>query len=156
MGDRIDEETAMQMARQMAAAGMPSDGIVRCLVERGVDRGVAAFVVLVRLGKTSAGPDRGEVNEEERIVAAFGRLWARQIAAVVVAIGGILIVAAASTDPRGNFFGLSTADCARVGYVVTLGAAVFTYFNYRCPACNASFGRTPKPSFCPTCGVRLR
>ena len=40
--------------------------------------------------------------------------------------------------------------------VLVLGAIVFSFRNWRCPACDRYLGRSIGPSFCPKCGVALQ
>lgn len=39
---------------------------------------------------------------------------------------------------------------------VVVGYGIFTFKNWRCPACNKSLKRTWNPHICPTCGIKLR
>lgn len=40
--------------------------------------------------------------------------------------------------------------------VALVAYAVFSFRNWRCPACDGSFGRALDPRFCPECGVALQ
>ena len=40
--------------------------------------------------------------------------------------------------------------------VVALGAAAFSFWNWRCPACGKYLGRGLGPRFCRRCGIELR
>jgi len=39
---------------------------------------------------------------------------------------------------------------------VVIGYGIFTFKNWRCPACNKSLRRTWNPRNCPICGIQLR
>ena len=39
---------------------------------------------------------------------------------------------------------------------VIIGYGIFTFKNWRCPACNKSLRRTWNPYNCPICGIELR
>jgi rubrerythrin len=40
--------------------------------------------------------------------------------------------------------------------MVVAGALIFSFVNWRCPACTRYLGRGWNPKFCPKCGVQLR
>jgi hypothetical protein len=49
------------------------------------------------------------------------------------------------------------ANVAAVGFLVlVVGAAWFSFTNWRCPACEKYLGRSLVWKFCPHCGVQLR
>jgi hypothetical protein len=163
MSDRISEEAATQLAREMAAAGLPTQEIIRRLVEEGVDRGVAVSVVLLRSSANDsplAMIDRGNMippglNEEGRIIAAFRRCWNRQLVAAVVAVSALLLVLLGASDRKAEFLGLAGEDWGQLGFAIVVGVVIFSFINYRCPACSAYLGRGLKPSYCRRCGARL-
>ncbi|MGC8774745.1 MAG: hypothetical protein ACP5R6_05750 [Chlorobaculum sp.] len=41
-------------------------------------------------------------------------------------------------------------------FVVVIGALVFSFKNWRCPACDKYLGRSMNPHFCWKCGIALR
>lgn len=43
-----------------------------------------------------------------------------------------------------------------VFFVVVIGALVFSFRNWRCPACNKYLGRSLNPHYCWKCGIALR
>jgi len=151
------------MAREMAAAGVPAEEIIRRLMEQGVDHGVAVSVVFIRTSATnrpqvmSEGRDMiaGRQNEEGRMFAAFRRVRNRQLAAVIPALGALLLVLFGASDREAQFFGLAGENLAQIGLAVIVGVVIFSFLNYRCPACNAYLGRSFRPSYCRNCGARL-
>ena len=40
-------------------------------------------------------------------------------------------------------------------FVLVMGVLLFSFRNWRCPACDRYLGRTMSPRFCPKCGVEL-
>jgi hypothetical protein len=66
---------------------------------------------------------------------------------VAAVIGARVSVA----TPGGPLHGVVAGFCL----VVALGALLFFYRNWRCPACDRSLLGTT-PDFCPKCGVALR
>jgi hypothetical protein len=51
---------------------------------------------------------------------------------------------------------IPTAIFAPVFIVALLGALIFSFKNWRCPACNKYLGKAFNPRFCSTCGAVLR
>ena len=99
-----------------------------------------------------SGPVPKIVSDEQRIIAAFTRAWHRQLVATgVVVVAGLAAILTESSRQatEGHLWG--QLFCGVV-FVV----AIFSFFNYRCPACQGYLGRTIRPPFCPHCGVRLR
>ncbi|MEO8277471.1 MAG: hypothetical protein ABI639_14755 [Thermoanaerobaculia bacterium] len=41
-------------------------------------------------------------------------------------------------------------------FAVVIGALVFSFRNWRCPACDRYLGKGSAPRFCPKCGVELQ
>jgi hypothetical protein len=41
-------------------------------------------------------------------------------------------------------------------FAVIAGGVIFSFFNWRCPACEKYLGRSGIPRHCPHCGVALR
>ena len=52
--------------------------------------------------------------------------------------------------------GIPDAVWITVFLVLVLGAILFSFRNWRCPACDRYLGRSIGPSFCPKCGVALQ
>ena len=44
----------------------------------------------------------------------------------------------------------------RVDVVLVAGALIFSFRNWRCPACNRYLGKQYSPKFCSKCGVVLQ
>lgn len=69
----------------------------------------------------------------------------------------IVIVAAIFGDEpgAGSVYGLPVAIWAPALAIVVGAALIFSFLNWRCPACNRYLGRGLNPKFCPRCGVQL-
>ena len=86
----------------------------------------------------------------------FARRWRLQLLIVIPFI--VLVVLFALIK------GLSPQDGPRtlndayviVVLVAAVGTAVFTLYNWRCPACRRYLGRAWNPRFCRHCGIQLR
>ena len=52
--------------------------------------------------------------------------------------------------------GVPKAVVAPVLLALVLGALVFSFRNWRCPACDSYLGKGMSPRFCPKCGVALQ
>lgn len=94
-------------------------------------------------------PQRGARFQEE-----FARRRMRQILLLVPIVIAVLAIRAASKGA--DFFGLPTEMVAVVSFILIGGVAIFSLFNWRCPSCSASLGKTWNPHFCPKCGLELQ
>ena len=45
---------------------------------------------------------------------------------------------------------------ASVFIILAIGCVIFSFKNWRCPACNKYLGKTISPRFCSKCGVELK
>jgi len=83
--------------------------------------------------------------------AEFATRRRRQIAvAVVIGLGAILLLIMPDRQAVNRAPGILLLFAA-MGAIL-----VFTFQNWRCPACGRYLGRGANPSFCPRCGVALR
>jgi hypothetical protein len=58
-------------------------------------------------------------------------------------------------DPVETIAGMSRATFQTLALVIIGAALVFSWFNWRCPACSGYLGRSLGPRFCPKCGAEL-
>lgn len=76
---------------------------------------------------------------------------------VVAPLLALIVGLAAAADPRTQaVLGVPAATWAPAVFSALAGAAVYSLFNWRCPACNRYLGRQWNPRFCSKCGVPLR
>lgn len=69
----------------------------------------------------------------------------------------LAILAFAVDETTGLILGYIPASAlVPVVIVALVGALIFSFKNWRCPACNSYFGKAYNPSFCSKCGVKLR
>lgn len=92
-------------------------------------------------------------NDETRVVEEFGKRRTRQYVAIVPAI--VMVVAAVIAKHHGSFLGLEMSVVGPIAAIVVGGVLVFSFVNWRCPACNGYLGRGASPKFCRKCGARL-
>ena len=70
----------------------------------------------------------------------------------------VLVLAVAFTQDKSGarLLGLPAQWVAPAVFVAIAAALIFSFRNWRCPACHAHLGRTMNPRHCPSCGVALR
>lgn len=55
-----------------------------------------------------------------------------------------------------TLMGLPSAVAGPLVLALVVGALVFSWRNWRCPACDRYLGKGVSPAFCPKCGVALQ
>ena len=88
--------------------------------------------------------------------AEFAKRRRRQIVLAVpvfiLVIGGMMLRGRDVQLPAGM-----NENVVIAGFVALVAAAlIFSFSNWRCPACSVYLGRSLGPHFCPRCGVELR
>lgn len=92
--------------------------------------------------------------DEDDVIAEFKKRWIREVVGLVVLIAILLSSSLLeSLFQRLNFPSNTTTT---VIVIAIVGYAIFTYVNWRCPACNEYFYREIYPRYCPQCGAALR
>ena len=91
---------------------------------------------------------------ESELQQQFARRRTRQWILVLPVLAVILLMR--SIDKGSSVFGLPSEVLAIVGLVLVVGAVAFTFYNWRCPACEKYLGRAINPRFCQKCGFKLR
>ena len=95
----------------------------------------------------------------EQQLAEFQRLYAKRKGRqryLAVPLGALLLVMYFSSDKdAATVFGQSLAVVAPLFAAVLIGTAVFSWWNWRCPACNRYLGRSGAKKVCGRCGVVL-
>lgn len=79
----------------------------------------------------------------------------RQIGACIPAVGGLILTVLGKLVSDDDLW-FSGVTLAFLGLGIIVGVVVFSYINWRCPACDAYLGKSLSPSYCERCGVRLR
>ncbi|MBI5015841.1 MAG: hypothetical protein HZB55_10170 [Deltaproteobacteria bacterium] len=94
--------------------------------------------------------------EKAVIKASFAARRRRQFL-VLTPLLGIVIAVAGLADARSQaVLGVPAGVWAPALFAGLGGAAVYTLFNWRCPACNRYLGAQWSPMRCRGCGIPLR
>jgi len=96
-----------------------------------------------------------EYEPEPDVVAAFKRRRRRQLALLVPVLLAFVCIVALAQIEGDTIFGLPTVLIFAICLVVIVVGVIFSFFNWRCPACNSYLGRSLSPKFCWNCGVPL-
>jgi hypothetical protein len=93
----------------------------------------------------------------DRIIAAYRRCWNRQVVAAIVAVGAFLLVLFGIATRNAEVLGLTGENWAQIACAIMFGVVVFSWINYRCPACNTYLGKhvSLRLSRCRSCGAPL-
>ncbi len=95
-------------------------------------------------------------DQLEQFKATFALRRRRQLISIVPTV--LLAFFLGATDGRrgATFAGVpqSYVLCAALAGIA--GLVLFSFRNWRCPACDRYLGRAMNPSFCSRCGVPLR
>ena len=89
-----------------------------------------------------------------RVVEEFKQRQKRQLVVtlpVVLAAFTILILA----DRGGSIAGVPCSSLAIPAVAAILGLLIFSFQNWRCPACHGYLGKAMNPRFCSKCGAAL-
>ena len=100
-----------------------------------------------------------QYTEEQK--ASFKQVFAarrrRQIILAVPLVAIILGFALLADDRKGGMvLGIPVAVAGPPLLVLVGAAVVFSFWNWRCPACEKYLGKGLGPRFCPKCGVALQ
>lgn len=92
-------------------------------------------------------------DEFKRLFAAKRR---RQLIVAIPFIAATLVIVMARGGERMDLLGVPAVIWGPVLAAFVVGALVFSFKNWRCPACNGYLGKTFNPKYCSRCGVELR
>ena len=95
-------------------------------------------------------------EQNRRASQEFSRRKTRQLLAVIPVIFAIVVFWIQQDNPRASIWGLPSALARSLAMTLMGGALVFSFLNWRCPACGRYLGKTLNPRFCSGCGVQLR
>jgi hypothetical protein len=99
-----------------------------------------------------------EYTEEQKkeFKTQFAARRRRQLMVTVPFIIFIFLFAAIN-EGTGKVLGLIPVSVFfPVFFIAIIGLLVFSFKNWRCPACNKYLGKAYNPSFCSKCGAGLR
>ncbi|GAB4372907.1 MAG: hypothetical protein Kow0062_09610 [Acidobacteriota bacterium] len=97
-----------------------------------------------------------QYTEEQKAMfkAQFSARRRRQIIVAIPFIAIVLLLV--FSQGKDAILGIPIAMAGAAGLVLILGGLVFSFYNWRCPACNRYLGKAINPGFCARCGVELR
>ena len=80
----------------------------------------------------------------------------RQIILAIPLFLAIIGVAVAGDSLDRGLFGLPPGILLGAFLILVVGALVFSFRNWRCPACDGYLGKQMNPKFCSKCGFGLQ
>ena len=92
-------------------------------------------------------------NEDEAIKAAYRGKKLRQILLIFPIVGVIFVLSWSKEEPEP--FGFPAEQVQMVGFALVAVALLFSFWNWRCPACHKYLGKKISHRFCDQCGVAL-
>ena len=98
--------------------------------------------------------ESGEGHPE--IIAEFKKPRTRQLIAIapfLVAIFPLFMLEDAGPD---GLFGIPAIVIGPACIAVVIAMFIFSFINWRCPACKRYLGKAMNPKFCQKCGARLQ
>jgi len=94
--------------------------------------------------------------QKEFFRTTFARRRRHQLVIALPVMVAIIAAILGDEPGAGAVYGLPAVVWAPILAVVVASALIFSFVNWRCPACNRYLGRGLNPKFCPKCGVQLR
>ena len=95
-------------------------------------------------------------EQEREFKVSFASRRRRQYWIAIPFFVVILALALASDQEAVARFGIPPSILGPAMLVLVAGLLVFSFRNWRCPACNSYLGRGMNPRFCTKCGVALQ
>src|SRR5262245_20854342 len=95
-------------------------------------------------------------EQEAGFKQQFAMRRKRQVILAIPLVLAIVGVVAAGDSLDRGLFGLPPAVLTGGFLLLVAGALIFSFRNWRCPACDRYLGKHLGPSFCAKCGVRLQ
>lgn len=95
-------------------------------------------------------------EQEAEFKQLFAQRRKRQIILAIPLVAAIVGLAIFQGSEREDLLGIPPAIWTPAFLVLVLGALIFSFRNWRCPACDRYLGRQMNPTFCSKCGVALQ
>lgn len=95
-----------------------------------------------------------ETNSE--VVAEFKKRKTRQLIATapfMLALFSMFMLEDAGPE---GLFGIPSSVMVPIFIIFAIGIFIFSFSNWRCPACNSYLGKAMSPKFCQKCGAKLQ
>ena len=94
-------------------------------------------------------------ERDQRVVEEFKRRQKRQLVVTLPTI--VIMFAIPIMADRGmSIGGVACSALAMPAVATVVGWGLFSFLNWRCPACNGYVGKDFSPRFCSKCGAALQ
>jgi hypothetical protein len=99
-----------------------------------------------------------EYTEEQKsqFKAAYALRRKRQLAVSAPLVVLVLALVFTKDHVGGTLLATFSSVAVPLFLIVVVGALIFSFRNWRCPACGKYLGRSFNPKHCQSCGVALR
>lgn len=95
-------------------------------------------------------------EQEAQFKQQFAARRKRQLILAVPLVLAVIAVAALRNSGPQEPLGIPSSVWGSAFLVLVAGALIFSFRNWRCPACNRYLGKQYSPKFCSKCGVVLQ
>ena len=95
-------------------------------------------------------------DQESEHKRLFSQRRRRQFMLAVPLFAAIITVAVKSESASPEILGIPEALYGPAFLVLVVGALIFSFLNWRCPACKGYLGKAISPRFCVKCGAVLQ
>lgn len=93
--------------------------------------------------------------ESRRVVREFRKRRKRQLVVTGPFVLFIIYIVFTSENDKLNIFNLSETISLIIVFSIIIAMLVFSFKNWRCPACDKYLGKGINFKFCPRCGIHL-
>ncbi len=90
---------------------------------------------------------------DPRVIEEFKKRRSRRRTCVIIAVVGICLSVSAA---GGGIAGMPREFVDTVAFGLVVGVVLFSFVNWRCPACDGYLGKGASPKFCRKCGTQLQ
>jgi hypothetical protein len=94
-------------------------------------------------------------TEKAQFVELFARRRRNQFVVSISLVAIIAGVVLTEDRGRGSILGLPSHFVGPAFLAIMAGGLLYSFRNWRCPACNRYLGRALKPRYCQNCGIEL-
>lgn|SRR5262245_41763106 len=95
-------------------------------------------------------------DQQTEFKRLFSQRRRRQLLLAVPLFALVITMAVRSDSATPDILGIPPAVYGPIFLVLVLGALIFSFLNWRCPACKGYLGKAISPRFCSKCGVVLQ
>jgi len=95
-------------------------------------------------------------QQESEFKRLFSKRRRRQLLLAVPLVPAFIAVAVQRDSATPEIFGVPPSIYGPAFFVLVIAALIFSFLNWRCPACNGYLGKAFSPRFCAKCGAVLQ